>query len=98
AHQHLIEDKWRRGRRVAAAASREDTDIGFTSAGAIALRKTRWNIHCRVPSREDAVEGRRSLPRHGREVAAGERIGRVEREERRPPDQSVPPRKQMEGR
>jgi hypothetical protein len=36
AHQHVIEDKWRRGRRVAAAASREDTQIGSADAGTIA--------------------------------------------------------------
>jgi hypothetical protein len=35
--QHVIEDKWRRGRRVAAAASREDTHIGSADAGTIAL-------------------------------------------------------------
>jgi hypothetical protein len=37
AHQHVVEDKWRRGRRVAAAASREDTHIDPADAGAIAL-------------------------------------------------------------
>jgi hypothetical protein len=37
ARQHVIEDKWRRGRRVAAAASREDTHIGSADAGTIAL-------------------------------------------------------------
>ena len=36
--------------------------------------------------------------RYGRKVAACDRIGRVERVERRPADQSVPPRKQVERR
>ena len=37
AHQHVIKKKGRRGRRVAVAASREDTYLVSLDAGAIAL-------------------------------------------------------------